>query len=730
MSATHGDPSRDGVSPGLGDTPPPSRPRSSDGALTRRIARLVLVGLGVSVILGGALVAIDLFEVRAALTAARQDINEARSALADVEVEAASAAIRAADDELAAARARTQSMRWSVASVMPVAGRSIDLTRQVVEVGSAAVELADMAVAEGEQLLERGLTIDVADGRIDLGPLLSLRELVDGLPVDRLAEARDALAAPRRGWIPGLLLDGRDDSLELAEEALDVVQRTQALTTALPGFLGAEGNRRYFVGMQTPAELRGTGGLIGYFGVLSVEDGVITFGQSDAFEPSQTARDLDAPEQAGTGRISVLDGPLDEPVGTDAAFAARYGRLNAASDFSNINIDPDLPTTARVVLDLFEQRTGQSLDGVILLDPVGLESLLTVSGEMLPLAGDLAIELGLTDGVPTDRFATLTTIEIYETFGSGRHSQRQEVLRALGDAAFAQIVAGGWDSAAMIRAIAHAGATRHLQVFSERPDEQEAFTDIGVGGALPAPFGTDGADALVVVANNAVGGKQDVHLGHEFAIDVRLGQVFQADDGTLFAARAGEVGVTVDNPLPSSGLDEYIIGSCFRPGEDVACFQGDPGWNQTWFSAFLPTGTSVVAARSDEVSTPVSTYGTYNAFEVVDHFQVTPPESRGSFELDIDGWAPLTRQEQTITYELLWWRQAKAIPDLLDVRVQPPAGWRIADAEVIGGGDGRGFGVHGGGIDLTTEFDDGQVRLHGTVTADTRLRVHLTAAER
>jgi hypothetical protein len=48
-----------------------------------------------------------------------------------------------------------------------------------------------------------------------------------------------------------------------------------ALAEALPRFLGADGERRYFFGASTPSELRGTGGYIGDYSVLTVRDGKI-----------------------------------------------------------------------------------------------------------------------------------------------------------------------------------------------------------------------------------------------------------------------------------------------------------------------------------------------------------------------------------------------------------------------------------------------------------------------
>jgi hypothetical protein len=273
----------------------------------------------------------------------------------------------------------------------------------------------------------------------------------------------------------------------------------------------------------------------------------------------------------------------------------------------------------------------------------------------------------------------------------------------------------------MARSLTGASVDRHLQVFSEDDREQEAFVEVGVGGALDLP---PDADLLAVTANNAVGGKQDVHLGNTVEAMIRLEDIGQAADGTITAARTADIEVTVDNPLPASGLDEYIIGNCVRDDGTIGCFEGPPGWNWTWFSTWMP-GTTGVAAASSDNGEEVTGVSDYRGFTVVDQFQATAPESSSSFELTTIGPVPLQVAETAFVYELQWWRQSKAIPDLLDIVVQAPEGWKVDAVEVVGGGTGRGAGVHGGGQELRADVQGAAARLSGTVTAHTKLRVSL-----
>jgi hypothetical protein len=695
------------------------RPRGSSALA---VGLTVLLGCAVFVAIPASLLTRDLLVVRGALQSANGSLHHARAALGDIEVEAARGALLEAETELSRARSRVWGPLWSVAAEVPAAGTTFVLTREIVEVASAAVDVARATVDEGGPLLGRGLTIPVADGVLDLEPLLHAREVLSELPTERLAAARDQLAVGRAGWVPAELGMARTETLRSADEVLDPISRGRSMTTALPAFFGAHGPRRYFVGMQSSAELRGTGGLIGYWAVITVEQGRLSLEGSDVYD--EDGPSAGAGEVARTGYIGSLSTSADGGTRASPEFHARYDGVGATSVFANVNVDPDLPTTAEVALDLFELRTGERLDGLILLDPVGLEGLLRVTGPSLPLPSELMGTLGAPNELATERFARSVTVDIYERLGAGRGDERAAVLRALGDQAFQRILAGAWDGTQMVRAVADISGERHLQVYSRDPAEQDAFKQMGVDGALDPEGSTD---LLAVTANNIVGGKQDVHLGHRFDVAVRLDDVRRDTTGPPTATRHTTVQVSVENPLPAAGMDEYIIGNCVAADGSNDCFAGPPGWNWTWFSTWFPGGTQL---RSGSAADGVAIGGPegYRGLVVVDHRHPTPPGEEASFSLEATGTVELEEAEAGLVYELLWWRQSKAVPDLLDVRVVSPDGWTVEHIEVEGGGSGRGMGVDGAGVDLEVDVEADVAVLRGTVTADLRLRVHLSEA--
>jgi hypothetical protein len=691
-----------------------------DGLAVRIVARVLLavILIGAPIVFGW--VALDLFSVRQSLVTARSAMGEVRGALGEVDIDEAQRSLAIASEELDDASRRADRFTWTIATEVPYLGPTVTVTRQVIEVADAAVEIAELTVTEGQQLLAQGLDVAVVDGRVDLEPVLAARDLIAEMPIDRLTAARDELAVPPEAWLPGVVIDGRADVLTLADETVATLERAEALTAALPGFLGAEGERRYFIGMQTSAELRGTGGLIGFWGVLSVDDGRVTFGASEAYDPFD---DAGLPEgETRLGQIGTIGlSPLNPP-GVDEAFLGRYATTAAARSFPNSNLDPDLPTTGKVILDLFELQTGERLDGVVLLDPPGVQRLLEPTGSTLPVSAEVAAEVGLADGLPVDAFARFVTDQIYDTYGFDRSDERKDVLRALGDTAFERIVTGGWSTPEMVRAVAEATTERHLQVYSTDEQVQAGFQAVNATGSLELP---EDADLLALTANNVVGGKQDVHLGHRSDVEVVLDEVQLGADGSVWALRWLGVSVYVDNPLPTSGRDLYVIGNCYVPDAVNRCFEGEPGTNRTWFSLWMSPQTRTTRFISEDGTPPTRIAGTFRDLRVIDHFLLTPSESSAGFTVEAAGRVPLRREIDSVVYELQWWRQAKAIPDLLDVTVTPPQGWAIGDVEVVGGGSGRGMGVHGEGVEREVEVVDGVAHVRGTFTADTRLLIHL-----
>lgn len=641
----------------------------------------------------------DVVMVASALDTTEQSLTEAETALSTGDVDASSQHLQVARAELDGATTRVNRLLWRVAERVPVAGRSLRNASAMVDVGDETARLGHRVVEGARELIgpDGGLAIRTRDGQVPLEPIHQAAEALEGVHTDLLRRALAELEARPATWTPERVASARARTLELGSRVADTFDAVQDLTAALPALLGEGGTRRYFLAMQNPAELRGTGGLIGFYATVEASDGTMELSRPqsyDALEAVDTGEEAEAPED----------------------FVARYGSADATRFFANTNLDPDLPTVAPVMADLYEARTGQRIDGVLAIDPIGLATLLHATGpvELPPEVAGLAPDL--PNPVPVARVPVITMYEVYEEF-VGRNQARRDYLRELAATAFDTIFDARWDGVEMARQVGSAVAAGHLAVHVDDADVQAALERLDIAGALAPP--QQDHDHVSIVANNAAGNKLDYHMAHTTTGTVTL----SGDRDLETLSRVLDLRVEVANSFDPAGRSDYVAGSfppgAFRVGRDQA-ERGERGLNRTWFSAWIPGRADVDVDGEPARGTP------FNAHTVVDRTLEIPTGETAGFDLRASGPAPITTVGSARRYTLELRRQPKAIPDRLDLTVVAPTGWRISGVQVEGGGNGDGSGPHGeAGPPMQGEVEDGRARITGDASADVVIEVDL-----
>ena len=626
--------------------------------------------------------------------------------LAEADVDGAGAELDRATTAIRRATAHLTGPHWDLAARTPLASRWVAVIWGVTDVARSAVMTAEEVVAASATLLGPAGELQVSrrpDGSIDLDRLTRVASFVSGLPTDELRASRDRLAATPTAWLPSELAAGRRDALAQADGAIAMIERADAAVDMLPAFLGRDESRRYLLALQNPAELRGTGGVIGYFAVLTADDGKLTITQPE--------------------RYVVLTDDERTPVPAPDEFVRRYGINNAASFFGNVNLDPHLPMVAPVMLRIYEARRGDRLDGVVMLDPLATEQILGAIGPVDVPDEVVDPEGRIPDPVPADRVAEVTMVDAYDVFG-GVEPERQDYHSAFAEAAFATLLTE-WDPFAVGERVGQAAQRRNLQLYSVHAEEQAAFETLGIDGGMP---GASDRDVLAVTANNAGGNKMDVHVAHRVEGHVTL----ELDDRySTGARRTLSLEVELENPLGTTGHDIYIIGNRLlgpKEGEQPR-FEGPLGLNRTWFTVWSDQRSKLSRAVDETGADAVFDSDVIHEHLAVDHFLEVPAESTRSFSIELDGAVPVRRDGGDLVYDLTIWRQAKAIPDHWDLTISPPEGWAVAEVSMAGGGDGQGMGVAGGGEPVSAaRTPDGRVRLRGAVTEDVQLSLRFTTS--
>jgi hypothetical protein len=532
-----------------------------------------------------------------------------------------------------------------------------------------------------------------------------------------LAQLEDLAPAPRLGPVS----DARAGTLEAGASALATVDRGRDALRVLGPILGLEGRRQFLLLVQNSAELRGTGGLIGFLAVLTAEDGEVRVSEPEGVDAEAV---LTGAELVVRSRFLESE-RLDRPVARPDDFAARYDSIAAGSFLASTNADPDLPTVAPIILELYDDRAGEQLDGVIAIDPLALQRIQQTLGALeLPREiAALAPELG--NPIESRRLAQLLLVDVYNVLG-GDTEERRLYQAAVAAVALRGVLSGGWDAIALATAVGEAGTERHLQIFSAVAEEQEAIERLGIGGSLEPLAASD--DFVAVTANNASAGKRDVHVSHAFDHDIRLAEP-RLLDGEVRVHRELVSRTEVQNDIDVEENDPYITDTFVpqRVGEP-GVRDGRPGLTRTWFTNWLSDRAELEAVTDDNSSPLPFSSDDISDRLAVDHYLEVMPGGTESFIVHSHEHVPVAWDGTHLTYGLTIWRQAKGIPDGLDVTVRPPGGWRVVDTELHGGGQPGGIGPGAPGSPLEVSVEDGNVRLRGSATADTRLVVRLAPA--
>jgi hypothetical protein len=303
-----------------------------------------------------------------------------------------------------------------------------------------------------------------------------------------------------------------------ADASIEVAAET---TRLLPSLLGGDRERRWFVAVLSSSELRGAGGLLGNYAVLRAVDGVVELERSAGASELNAATDVD---------LDALP----------AAFGQQYASWAPERFWQNLSVTPHFPTVAEGVLALAPEAGLGRVDGVIGLDPLGLQALVELSGPVEVASWPEPLDAG--------NVAEVLLFEQYRAFPDDRlvDEFQSELVEAVVDA----LTDGELPAPSeLVATLAPAVAGGHLRLFSAEGGEQALFERIGADGGLrpAAP-----ADYFQLVSQNGSEAKIDHFLRREVDYEVAV------DPATGLATATATV--TLTNGAPADGLPAYIIG--------------------------------------------------------------------------------------------------------------------------------------------------------------------------
>jgi hypothetical protein len=582
-------------------------------ALKAALAVGVVVGVFV---VGAAVVGI---EARANLEDGVRHVRAGLVEAGDGRAGRAAGELRSATARFGAARARTEAWWVRPALAVPVVGRQVRALsamaatgEQVASTGALLAEAADPG------------KLTAAAGQVPVDAVRAIeRPATDAVATLRAATQR--LDRVRSPWLVPMAARRLDELDERVTRAVDQADSLLMAARLAPGMLGADGLRRYFLAVQTPSELRGSGGFIGNFAEVTADHGhlgLVRMGRTNELN------------EGGDPKSRRVHGPPD--------FLRRYDRFEPSRLWQNVTVSPDFPTSAQVIADLYPQSGGQPVDGVVAIDPYGLVALLKVVGPVTVPSWPEPITA-----------ANAGRVLLFEQYTRLKGEDRRDFLDEVTDAVWQRLTSRTLSLPDLARAVAPAVTGKHIMLASTHGPEQARLQSLGVAGAMPPVDG----DFLGVVAQNGGGSKIDWFLHRAVEADVLV--------DPAAATVSSTVRVRLRNEAPPKGLPAYIIGNLLEP-------RLPSGTNRLYVSVYtslLLDGVTLDGQPTTMESEKELGRNVYSAFLSI------PPGATAVLELRLEGQVAKTGPLDA--YRLTLFRQAAVHPDDARVRVRVPTGWEV-----------------------------------------------------
>lgn len=564
--------------------------------------------------------------VRRALLSAQDDLRQARSDLIDGDAAGAQRSFAGAAERFRSVAEGPAGLFLRTTAWVPGLGHSSKTTLAIAGAGASASDAGGILAAAVVQTPGGLAALSPSGGGFSIDGLIPLTHAATQADV----LFTQALASVRRS--PGSLLVGpvaNARTLLIGElTSLQAeVHSGSSILGGLPTFLGRDRPQNYLLTAQDPAEQRGTGGVIGAYTILTIDNGRFSFAP---FKPIQS---LPIP-------------PLDQVPPPSAEYAKNYDQFRGGERFwLAINLTPDFPTTARAILNAYEVAEGASLDGVIFTDPFALKALLRVEGATeIPKLGTR---------VSAASVVSLTTNRAFSLYPNP--NVRKQVLGAVATAVVQGFIGGPKVSVPDLKILGASVGEGHILVYSTDAAMEEGLRGIGAGGILPSPSG----DFLSVIENSAGANKVDYYQDRAITYTAVL-----ADGGTA----TGSTEIRLTNNAPTTGEPAYVIGphrGASRAGE-----------SSQLLNVYCAAACELLAASMDGSPAKLGS-GTELGHTFFQTFFRTPSGRTNDLKIDAflpDGWTP---KGSGGTYDLTFLGQTTVRPVTLRVEVVVPEGAHI-----------------------------------------------------
>jgi Protein of unknown function (DUF4012) len=404
-----------------------------------------------------------------------------------------------AQARLHSAKSNLGSPMLSIARPLPFLGRQISSARALTGTASGVLDAAVETSGELSPDKRSGMT------RI---------QLLDALAVGT-KRMTTAIDKGDLGPASGLLVSLSNGRTDLARQLLKLRKPLDRTNVAIPGLRHMiVGPTKLLVVAANNAQMAAGSGLPLAVTTADIADGHITVG---TFESTGVPRVPDGAVQL-TPELQQL-----------WAFATPQDNMIRAI------VTPRFDVSAAILAAQYGAAKNTPVDGVLLIDIVGLQKLVAVSGASAD-----------PNAIPADKIVEELMHNQYLSVDESKPEtsiQRKERLGQVARAAVTDLLNPNLPALDLGRALSDAAAGRHVLLWSRLPDEQLAMQALRVDGGLAT-------DSVSVSLLNAGANKLDWFT--KMASKVTVGPVVNNE-------RQIDVEVTVSSQVPD-GLPRYVAG--------------------------------------------------------------------------------------------------------------------------------------------------------------------------
>lgn len=481
--------------------------------LRRRKAAVGCAGILLLLIAFGCWLTFEAWATKSHLEQARTSAQRAKDALLKGDAANAVDLAGTARTNAQSARASAHSLPCNIAAAIPWLGSPFETGQQITDVvQDLAANVLEPLAATGESVALDQL---IADGRVDVQSLRAQEPILNKISASASKIDADAHSISEPAFLSAML----DARTRLQQQTSDVagLLRNAALAARIaPSLMGADGPRTYFMGFQTNAEARGTGGLLGGFGIIRFDNGIPSI---DALAPN-----------------TQLDKTFS-PIDLGPEYTDLYGFGDPTTDFRNSNFSPHFPYAAQIWKSMWAQQTGVNVDGAIAIDPVALSYVLGAVGSVTLADGEV---------VTSDNVVELTESTAYVRFPDDQPARKQ-YLQNIAQQVVQRMTEPLASPRQLLDALGRAVDEGRIAVWSATSADQLLLEETPLAHSIP----DDTAPYAAVVVNNLGGNKLDYYLRRS---------IMYSADGCERDTRNSVVSVNLASNAPP-GLPDYVAAS-------------------------------------------------------------------------------------------------------------------------------------------------------------------------